>query len=219
MFLPEMQTLQHRPEGRQPLPDVALGCHLVAVLGSAGGLMVRRLCQPCGQRAVNPQILGEAPGPDMEGGKAWLCKKLLSETKGPSAQNNLLMGRPVGSDGNESACNVGDPLLIPGSGKSPGEGNGYPRQYSCLENPMDRGACTTIGRRVAKESDMTKQPTLQLFHRNKGRGCPCVQLGPVASDLLDRQPQVAPYLPSHTPHTQAPYQATCQISHCHSPRS
>ena len=45
-----------------------------------------------------------------------------------------------GSDGKESACNVGDLGLIPGWGRSPEEGNGYPLQYSCLENPMDRGA-------------------------------------------------------------------------------
>ena len=44
------------------------------------------------------------------------------------------------SVGKESACNAGDPGLIPGSGRSPGEGNGNPLQYSCLENPMDRGA-------------------------------------------------------------------------------
>ena len=47
---------------------------------------------------------------------------------------------PGGSDGEESACNVGDPSLMPGSGKSFGERNGNPLQYSCLENPMDRGA-------------------------------------------------------------------------------
>ena len=40
----------------------------------------------------------------------------------------------------KSACNVGDPGLIPGSGRANGEGNGYPLQYSCLENSMDRGA-------------------------------------------------------------------------------
>ena len=49
-------------------------------------------------------------------------------------------GFPGGSDGKESACNVGDLGLIPGSGRSPGEGNGHPLQYSCLENPMDREA-------------------------------------------------------------------------------
>ena len=47
---------------------------------------------------------------------------------------------PGGSDGKESTCNAEDPGLIPGSEKSPGEGNGYPLQYSCLENSMDRGA-------------------------------------------------------------------------------
>ena len=47
---------------------------------------------------------------------------------------------PGGSDGKESACIVGDMGLIPGSGRSPEEGNGNPLQYSCLENPMDGGA-------------------------------------------------------------------------------
>jgi len=45
-----------------------------------------------------------------------------------------------GSDGKEPASYVGDPGLILGSGRSPGEGNGNPLQYSCLGNPMDRGA-------------------------------------------------------------------------------
>ena len=44
------------------------------------------------------------------------------------------------SDSKESACNAGDLGLIPGLGRSPGEGNGYPLQYSCLGNSMDRGA-------------------------------------------------------------------------------
>ena len=44
-----------------------------------------------------------------------------------------------GSDGKASACNAGDPGLIPRSGRSPGEGNGNPLQHSCLENPMDGG--------------------------------------------------------------------------------
>ena len=49
-------------------------------------------------------------------------------------------GFPGGSDSKESACNTEDPGLIPGSGRSPGEGNGNPLQYPCLENPKDRGA-------------------------------------------------------------------------------
>ena len=47
---------------------------------------------------------------------------------------------PSGSDGKAPACNEGDPGSIPGLGRSPGEGNGNPLQYSCLENSMDRGA-------------------------------------------------------------------------------
>ena len=47
---------------------------------------------------------------------------------------------PDDSDGKESACNAGDPGSVPRLGKSPGEGNGNPLQYSCLENSMDRGA-------------------------------------------------------------------------------
>ena len=50
-----------------------------------------------------------------------------------------LKGFPGDSEAKEPACKVGDLGLIPGSGGSPGEGNGYPIQYSCLENPMDRG--------------------------------------------------------------------------------
>ena len=45
-----------------------------------------------------------------------------------------------GSDGKQSACDAGDPGLTPGKGRSPVEGHGNPLQYSCLENPMDRGA-------------------------------------------------------------------------------
>ena len=54
-----------------------------------------------------------------------------------------------------SACNVGDLGSIPGSGRSPGEGNGHPLLYSCLENPMDRGAWWATVYRVA-ESNVTE---------------------------------------------------------------
>ena len=50
---------------------------------------------------------------------------------------NISQGFPGGSDGKEPACNAGDLSLIPGSGKSPGEGNGNPLQYPCLENLLD----------------------------------------------------------------------------------
>ena len=56
------------------------------------------------------------------------------------SDNDFYAGFPCGSDGKASAYNAGDLGSIPGSGSSPGEGNGNPFQYSCLENPIDRGA-------------------------------------------------------------------------------
>ena len=63
------------------------------------------------------------------------------------------MGFPGGSDGKESAYKAEDPVSIPGSGRSPGEGNDYPLQCSCLGNPVDRGAFWA----TCKESDTTEQ--------------------------------------------------------------
>ena len=57
-----------------------------------------------------------------------------------TATHSSILGLPYGSDSKEPACNVGAQGLIPGLGRSPGEGNGSPFQYSCLGNPTDRGA-------------------------------------------------------------------------------
>ena len=70
-------------------------------------------------------------------------------------------GFPDDSDSKESACNVGGLGSIPGLGRSPGEGNGYPLQYSCLGNPMDRGTWQATG--GCKESETTDRLTLSLF--------------------------------------------------------
>ena len=72
------------------------------------------------------------------------------------------MGFPGGPDGKEFACNVratGDPGSVPGLGRSPGEGNGNPLEYSCLENPMDRGAWQATVHGVAMS-----QTRLSNFH-------------------------------------------------------
>ena len=63
---------------------------------------------------------------------------------------SLVIFFPGGSDSKESACNAGDLGSIPGSGRSPGEGNGNPLQYSSLENSMDRRACQVTVHGVAK---------------------------------------------------------------------
>ena len=60
------------------------------------------------------------------------------------------LGFPGSSEVKASACNAGDPGSIPGLGRSPGEGNGNPLQYSCLENPMDGGAWWATVHGVAK---------------------------------------------------------------------
>ena len=67
----------------------------------------------------------------------------------------LSMGFPGGSVVKNLPANAGGVGSIPGLGRSPGEGNGNPLQYSCLGNPMDRGAWWAIVHGVAKELDMT----------------------------------------------------------------
>ena len=69
----------------------------------------------------------------------------------------LLVTHP--SDGKESACNAESPGSIPGLGRSPGEGNGNPLQYSCLKNSMDRGAWRATVHGLAKN-----QTQLSSFH-------------------------------------------------------
>ena len=59
-------------------------------------------------------------------------------------------GSPSSLDGKASACNAGDPGSILGLGRSPGEGNGNPLQYPCLENSMDKGAWRAVVHEVAK---------------------------------------------------------------------
>ena len=71
---------------------------------------------------------------------------------------------PGGSDSKASAYNVGDPGSIPGSGRSPGEGNGNPLQYSCLENPMDRGAWWATVHGVAKSRTRLRDFTSTSHH-------------------------------------------------------
>ena len=82
-------------------------------------------------------------------------------------------GFPGGSDSKESSCNAGDLGLIPGLGRSPGEGNGNLLQYSCLENPMDRGAWLTTVHRVTKSQTPPKWLRMHaLAHKGLPRANP-----------------------------------------------
>ena len=71
-------------------------------------------------------------------------------TEATSQQQEIIRGSPSGSMVNETNSNEGDVGLIPGSGRSPGEGNGSPLQYSCLENSIDRGATGAPVNRIVK---------------------------------------------------------------------
>ena len=73
-----------------------------------------------------------------------------------TTEKNIALGFPGDSDGKKSACNARDPGLIPTLGRSPGEGNGSPLQYFCLENSMDRAAWLGYSPWGCKELDTTK---------------------------------------------------------------
>ena len=85
----------------------------------------------------------------------WQVGSLPQAPPGKPSQHLYCMGFPGVSDGKESACNSGDPGSISGSGRFPGEGNGYPLQCSCLGNPMNREAWRATVHGVTEESDTT----------------------------------------------------------------
>ena len=84
--------------------------------------------------------------------------KSFRQKKGDS--HTLLCSSQTTSNGKESACNAGDPGLSHGWGRSPGEGNGYPLQYSCLEDSMDKGAWQAISPWGCRGQDTSEWLTL-----------------------------------------------------------
>ena len=84
--------------------------------------------------------------------------------------SSFLWGFPGGSDGKESACSVEDPSSIPGSGRSPGGGDGNPLQYSCLENPMDRGAWRAAVHGLAKSQTRLSDTHTHTHTHTRGVG-------------------------------------------------
>ena len=121
------------------------GCLLTQLVGPLEHLQV-------GGVALN---LGPVPGRPMAS-TCWEGHGGCRGEDGFKARPGPSWGFPRDLDSKEPTCNTGGPGLIPGLGKSPGEGNGDPFQYSCLESPVDRGAWWATVHEVAKESDTTE---------------------------------------------------------------
>ena len=86
----------------------------------------------------------------------------LKSQKSMESYSKQKEGFPGGSNGKESASNAGDWGSVPGLGRSPGEGNGYPLQYSYLENSLERGAWRAIAHGIAKShTQLTNASTSQ----------------------------------------------------------
>ena len=100
------------------------------------------------------------PGP-------WHIKELSTGEFAVNFWHNPLeyLGFPVGSDVKESGCNAGHPGSILGLGRSPGEENGNPLQYSCLENPMDRGAWQATAHGVSKNQTRLKRLSMHARYK------------------------------------------------------
>ena len=112
------------------------------------------------QMVKNPPAMQKIPGSITGSGRfRWRRDRL--PTPG-------FMVFPGSSDGKESAHSAGDLGSIPEIGRSPGKGNGYPLQYSCLENPMDRGACWATVQGVAKDqTQLSDYSTPRLKKKEK----------------------------------------------------
>ena len=84
--------------------------------------------------------------------------------EGHLALSVTLRGLPQWLSGKEATCNAGDPGLILGSGRSPGGGHGNPLQYSCLENPMDRGVWGATIHGVTQSRTQLKRVSMHTAH-------------------------------------------------------
>ena len=120
-------------------------------------------------------------------------------------------GSPCGSDYKESTCNAGDTGSIHGLGRSPGEGHGYPLQYFCLWNPMDRGAWQGCSPWGCRESYMTEhvhthtqpthtsQSTRSTFTKSQTRPSMCTHTPPQSTRSTFTKSQTRPSMYTHTP--------------------
>ena len=123
--------LSNGQKGWRPLTWRYLSrCHVIKIIKKAHGCQTHQQLSTILNLHLDIQC-GDRPQPGSE------SRSLVSVR---SSLRKVSISLPCGSDGKESACNAEGPGLIPGSGRSPGERNGYPLQYSCLGNSMDREA-------------------------------------------------------------------------------
>ena len=103
--------------------------------------------------------------PAMQKTPVWFLdqKDLLEKGKATHSISRVFLKFPCGTAGKESACNAGDLGLIPGLGRSSGEGNGNPLQYSCLENSLGQRSLAGHSPWGCKESDMTEQLSTPFY--------------------------------------------------------
>ena len=125
---------------------------LIFIQGTGGELVIVHFVCQLGQIMVPSCLTKHQSGCCCEG------IFLMEQTKS---------GFPGGSEDKESACNAGDQGSIPGLGRSPGDGSGYPLQYSCLENPHGQQSLAGYSLWGCKESDTTEQLTLSFSHLNQ----------------------------------------------------
>ena len=108
------------------------------------------------------------------------------------SKHTAFSGLPDGSAGKESACNAGNTGLIPGLGRSPREGNGNPLQYSCLENPTNRGAWQATVRGLQRQDLPAKHSARTVT----GRGSRAARISPAPNKpscrLEKARPSVSP---------------------------
>ena len=148
--------------GEDPLEE-GMATHS-SVLGFPCWLIGYRICLQCRRPGSNswvgkvPWRSAWQPTPVFLPGESHGQRSLVGYSPGRRKWQStpVFWGFPGGSLGTESACNAGDPGSVPGLGRSPVEGHGDPLQYSCLENPTDRGAWRGYSPRGRKESDPTE---------------------------------------------------------------
>ena len=124
-----------------------------------GGCHTANEDERIGERVAKAPIRARAKGGDFfdSSPAVYTYTDIQSHTRYRNNSSKTLRVFPGGSESKESACDTGEPHWIPGSGRFPEEGNGNPLQYSCLENPMDRGARWVSVRRVTKSRTGLKQ--------------------------------------------------------------